>query len=397
MIQRVLFLLGCGASLICFGGEPKPRWFFFVYACADQPTVTREVSKSYDGLVSAAERHVGAQFLMLYDPSEPRAPATTIFVNGGTKALTLDHQPEVNMGASETLAGFLRAGAGRIRAENRVALLLLGHGVGWGASDLSHGVPSMCLDYSHNNDGLTPCELGDALRRTARRLPRERFDVVIVHACAQGSLELAWEVAGTTDFLVAAPGLLGAETPNYIWLASKASQMAPRELARAAARKSTLLGGPMAACDLAQIGSLRDALASFCEAAIRLARRDPAFARSRVFDWALPLPSQPSATEAVSLFRYVANDPYVSSELQTRARKVSEILSSASPRDTPPFLFLGARAGMALAIPDKKVLKNGGRNVENTESELWNSYGRTRFAQDVPWLKLFVTIRDCQR
>ena len=152
----------------------------------------------------------------------------------------------------------------------------------------------------------------------------------------------------------------------------------------------------MVACDLRQIGRLRKALVQLCEAAIRLARRDAAFARSRVFDWALPLPAQPSATEAIGLFRYIAQDPYLSPELREAAQLVNETLLNGVASNLSPFVFYGAKAGIALAIPDKKVLNIWSRNVENTESRRWDAYAHLRYAQDVPWLQLFMTIRDCQ-
>jgi hypothetical protein len=105
---------------------------------------------------------------------------------------------ELNMGDPAVLEAFL-ATTLRSFPARRNALLLWNHGGGWQAHAVDHGVPGQ----PHATDALTLPQLSSAIRAALGRAGSDRLDIVGFDMCLMAQYEVALELAGLADVLVA--------------------------------------------------------------------------------------------------------------------------------------------------------------------------------------------------
>lgn len=147
---------------------------------------------------------------------------------------------EANMGDAATLTEFAEWGIGGFPAE-RYMVLLMGHGSAIREIVAETDEPvvetGVAYDATDGGDSLTVREIGEACRRVADRLGRP-IDVLAVDACFSATVELAYEVNGSVDWLAASPDLL--YEPGVPWgkvLEGAAQWPSPEGVARAGVRK----------------------------------------------------------------------------------------------------------------------------------------------------------------
>ncbi|HEX7034243.1 MAG TPA: clostripain-related cysteine peptidase, partial [Pseudomonadales bacterium] len=105
---------------------------------------------------------------------------------------------EINMGDPAVLETFLTTTLTSFPAK-RTALLLWNHGGGWQAHAVDHGVP----DRPQATDSLTLPQLSSAIRGALRASGRSSLDLVGFDMCLMAQYEVALELHGLTDVLVA--------------------------------------------------------------------------------------------------------------------------------------------------------------------------------------------------
>ena len=179
--------------------EPSTSWTIMMYMAAD----TSGSLPWLDDLneMEAAQQAAGTNIVALVDPVGP----------GNTMLLRVNHDPnglesaivsahiddggavingtEVDMADPVTLRSFIEFSTAEYPAQRNV-LILWGHGADW------HG---MCPDGS---DLLTLPELRTALSHATASLGRP-LDILAVDACAEGSVEMAYQVREYARFFVA--------------------------------------------------------------------------------------------------------------------------------------------------------------------------------------------------
>ena len=126
--------------------------------------------------------------------------------DGDKQTLELvDTLPLRNMGAPETLADFIRWGAENYPAK-KYALVLWGHGNG--------AKTGLFIDELFDNDVMYLYELKQALADGGVRL-----ETVVIDACLMGSIETAWSLSGSANWMVASEEVIpGAGTALDSWL-----------------------------------------------------------------------------------------------------------------------------------------------------------------------------------
>lgn len=105
---------------------------------------------------------------------------------------------EINMGDPAVLEAFLAATLKHFPAK-RTALILWNHGGGWQAHAVDHGIPGR----AHGTDALTLPQLAAGIRGALGRAGRESLDIVGFDMCLMAQYEVALELQGLTDVLVA--------------------------------------------------------------------------------------------------------------------------------------------------------------------------------------------------
>lgn len=182
-----------------------PNWALLLYVSADHVNsealldVVADVARA----APSAERDVIA-LIDQHDTNPVRvldqAPWTgaRLFRVGRDSLEPLDWGPEsvggeLNLGAGDTLALFLRACARQTTAA-RTCLWFLGHG---------RGAAGICMDQGEGtSDGLLPSELRAGLDR-GLRTRRHALDLVVMSACHSGSLDLLLALAPYCEHVVA--------------------------------------------------------------------------------------------------------------------------------------------------------------------------------------------------
>ncbi len=105
---------------------------------------------------------------------------------------------EVNMGDPAVLEAFLAATLQNFPAK-RTALFMWNHGGGWQAHAVDHGVPGR----PQAADSLTLPQLSSAIRGALARVGRDTLDLVGFDMCLMAQYEVALELQGLTEVLVA--------------------------------------------------------------------------------------------------------------------------------------------------------------------------------------------------
>jgi hypothetical protein len=105
---------------------------------------------------------------------------------------------ELNMGDPAVLEAFLATTLRSFPAK-RSALLLWNHGGGWQAHAVDHGIPGR----PKATDALTLPQLSSGIRKALERTGRDRLDLVGFDMCLMAQYEVALELGGLADVLIA--------------------------------------------------------------------------------------------------------------------------------------------------------------------------------------------------
>lgn len=105
---------------------------------------------------------------------------------------------ELNLGDPAVLEAFLATTLKSFPAK-RNALVMWNHGGGWQAHAVDHGIP----DQPHATDYLTLPQLAAAVRGALRQAGREKLDLVGFDMCLMAQYEVALELNGLADVLIA--------------------------------------------------------------------------------------------------------------------------------------------------------------------------------------------------
>ena len=200
LILIPLFAISSGSSFGTQDSAALPTsWTIMVYMAADSSGALPWEDDINE--MEAAQQAAGTNIVALVDPSGP----------ANTMLLRINHDPngldgtivsahiddggaiisgnEVDMADPLTLSSFIGFATSRYPAQRNI-LILWGHGAEW------HG---MCPD---GLDLLTLPELESALSNATTSLGKT-LDIIAVDACAEGSIEMAYEIREYAKFFVA--------------------------------------------------------------------------------------------------------------------------------------------------------------------------------------------------
>ena len=114
---------------------------------------------------------------------------------------------EVNMGDPDTLSDFMKWGISSYPA-NRYAVVLWDHGDHW------YGA---CWDESSGDDCLNMSDMDAALDDAYLELGGDTLDILGFDACLMAGVEIAYQVWGYADYMIASEYLEPGEGWNYQW------------------------------------------------------------------------------------------------------------------------------------------------------------------------------------
>lgn len=186
---------------------PKAKWSFLIFMCDTNdlypygPLTMRQVEK-----VGSTE---DAHFVVLRGFMKKDRPSEKIHVRKG-RSEVVERLPKVDMGDWRELVKFVRWANERYPAE-RTLVLLWNHGAGWweGAPARAAGrtgppVPpgrGICYD-EHTGNHITNFQLGRAMSDCRAILGRP-VDILAMDACLMQMMEIAAELAGNVQYVVA--------------------------------------------------------------------------------------------------------------------------------------------------------------------------------------------------
>jgi hypothetical protein len=175
---------------------------------------------------------------------------------------------ELNMGDPNTLQDFITWAKTRYPAD-RYMLVLWNHGEGFRARHLERLLfRNIVWDDTNGNDSLSLPEIRQAVSGAGG------VNIIGFDACLMGMMETAIQMDGLADYMIASEDLEPGDGWEYnLFLASLASNpnMTPQQLAAAVvnayqSRYSGSSGVTLAAVDLSQAGTLRNALDNLARA-----------------------------------------------------------------------------------------------------------------------------------
>jgi hypothetical protein len=192
---------------------------------------------------------------VVHDPNGLEDTIVSVDIDDGGAVIS---GGEVNTGDPATLSAFVGFCSASYPAD-RLVLILWGHGAGW------HG---LCPDGS---DFLTLAELRAALSDVHDAIGRP-LDTVCVDACAQGSLEMLFQVAGHADYFVASQKDVPYEGLPYtlvlnglaLDLAQSPAEFSSRivEVYHLWTSINSIYATTMAAYDMSMLGPLSEAMST---------------------------------------------------------------------------------------------------------------------------------------
>ncbi|MBN1890055.1 MAG: right-handed parallel beta-helix repeat-containing protein [Thermoflexales bacterium] len=203
-------------------------------------------------------------------------------------------------GSPYSLAEFLEGALRAYPGARQVILALAGHGGGW-TPDLLAGQPSFhdtqpggLLWDAHPGDSLSTYELGQALR-WSRQAGGRKIDLLYLDACLMATSEVAYELRGEADYLLASESVKWASFPYDLHIDAVDGVRTARQLGHAWLQNEADLLRPegypftYALIDLGQVEALqtvRDALATALVATLPISRPqiEAAWTASGCFD-----------------------------------------------------------------------------------------------------------------
>ena len=253
--------------------DPDRKWTVLVYMAADNdvekyaPEALNDIEAKFPGR--------GVEIVVLfdrakeYDKSHGDWNDTRVYrVRRGAAADAFESEPiaswgERNMGAADTLAGFLGAGMNTFPAP-RTCLVMWDHGMGWGGNAVDEDAPGA----KESPDELTLGELRAGIEGGLAAAGRKKFDLVVFHMCLMAQAEIAAELMPLADYMVASEAMIPcAIVPYGDLLAGLADAPDPRTAAtgmvdayRRANEAKDCPVSTSSALDLGRMPALLDAL-----------------------------------------------------------------------------------------------------------------------------------------
>jgi hypothetical protein len=232
--------------------EANKDWTVMLYFCADTRavTVTSSIDNSgnfLDVAMFSTRQHIyttdllpgsesNINVIMLYDypytPTDPNGHAVIYnlrtLTGGGVE--TVAEWGVTNMGDPQTLSDFVDFCKTNYPADN-YALTLSDHGRGYAGFCFDYHAPHPYLPYAIG-DCLQVPEVESALSGT------NNVDLLMLDTCLGGSFEVAWQLMGEVDYIVAGETTQTQYALHHprevIYNLSRDTTMTPRELAQVA-------------------------------------------------------------------------------------------------------------------------------------------------------------------
>jgi hypothetical protein len=197
--------------------EAKPKWIVLIYLAGDVSRLGDAVDRDLSEVLRAG----GSAGLSVYVQHDGPAGARRFVVPrraGGTSLTT--ELGSLDSGASHALGDFLRWGLAHANGA-RVALVVRGDGVRdlyeQAESDASSGLFTVCRD-DRAGSALDAVTFGSVLRAALEEQGRERLELLAIDTCYTQFLELAYELEGRVDVVMASQALTPGEGWDYTTL-----------------------------------------------------------------------------------------------------------------------------------------------------------------------------------
>jgi hypothetical protein len=194
--------------------DRKPKWVVLAYLAGDVSTLEDAIERDLAELLRAG----GSQGLAVLAQHDGPAGARRYVVarRAGSTALTTELGP-VDSGEAASLSAFLRWGLAHANGA-RVALVVRGDGVRelheHEEGDAPSGLFTVCRD-DRAGSSLDAVTFGSALRAALDEQGRERLELLAIDTCYTQFLELAYELEGRVDVVVASQALSPGEGWDY--------------------------------------------------------------------------------------------------------------------------------------------------------------------------------------
>lgn len=259
------------------------RWSLIAIVCADGDLA--EPGQRYaQGLTEAA--HSGGWSLALQLDNGNEHPTRRLFTRGAEVPVQAPTDAAAANSASPAALADAFRWAAEAAAADRYAVAIFGHGVsasgrGWNGARVAPW-PALAVDASAGDDPLEPWELATAIVTGLG----QRADVVVLDCCYGASLEVAWDLRGATDAILASPGrMLSSGIAWSAMLAHAPDAEDGPDLAGAWARAA---GQPLTAVRTDRLPEVARSIGHLSAAAVRRIDQAAPFltdARSRCPTW----------------------------------------------------------------------------------------------------------------
>lgn len=226
---------------------PKPlerkKWTVLVFICADNDLERFGLSDLNDmeRIGSSKDVNIVAQFDRMKDGHRGATTADGNWTGTRRYYVEKDNDPkkinspmvmnlgETDMGNKHTLADFLKWGAETYPADNFL-VVVWNHGMGW--KGIAHDEQSD--QYMYIEDVAWALREGQKVLTKVNKKP-SKFSVVDFDACLMGTIEVAYEIADSTEFMVASqenePGG-GMPYADYLEPLVRNPNLSPREFTK---------------------------------------------------------------------------------------------------------------------------------------------------------------------
>lgn len=231
-----------GANPAAPGKQGRKKWTILVYVCADNDlerfglqdiNEMEQAGSSKDvNIVVQVDRLRGGKGDTIEDGNWVGTRRYYVDKDNSMAKISskmVMNLGETNMGNKKTLADFLKWGVKTYPADN-VAVVIWNHGMGW--SGIAHDEES--------NEYIRMQDVAWALREGQQELSKvnkkaSKFAIVDFDACLMGTIEVAYEIADSTKFMVASeetePGQ-GMPYGDYLIPLVKNPDLTPKELTK---------------------------------------------------------------------------------------------------------------------------------------------------------------------
>jgi CHAT domain-containing protein len=181
---------------------PTRPWAVFAYLCGDNPKLASHVAKQKEALLRFAGSdhfHVAAQ----WDLPEGAERA----VQTASREWKTEKLGRLNTGDPARFLEFLRWGFDRCPAEKAIVILsgtgLLDARASVGTPDTDRTRLFTVCDDSTSGDALSLSEVGPMFRQAVATATRDRIDILALDLRELQCLEVAYELEGMVDYLIA--------------------------------------------------------------------------------------------------------------------------------------------------------------------------------------------------